>query len=282
MNRGIVILANNIADLDYIKLAAISATYAKKNLNVPVSLITDAQSLDTKKSSEKKYLESLFDKIILEDPLYSDNSRLLYIHGEKKQVEFLNNNRFRVFELSPYDRTLLIDSDFLIFSKKLNQFWDIDQSILIAPHMITLNGDKGGMLDAMISTQSIPLYWATTVMFTKNKEAESFFNLVDHVRLNYDYYSHMYQFSVRQYRNDISFSIAYHIMSGFVTETDYFLPPITTLSHFDEIYDIAEDGVKIFSADDEMLSKRKLVYLKNIDLHFMNKINLMNNQEKFL
>jgi hypothetical protein len=282
MNTGVIILANNSSKVNYLKLATISASCAKKNLKVPVSLITDNQTLDRITRKEKEYLNRLFDKIILEDLPPTDNLRRLNFDGVSETIDFLNSHRFRSFELSPYDRTLLIDSDFLIFSNNFTRYWDVDQSVMISPYMVNLDKDKGPIADTMVSPQSIPLYWATTVMFTKNEEAESFFNLVDHVRQNYQFYSQLYQFSVNQYRNDISFSIAYHIMRGFNSTPDYFLPPLMTFSQFDQFQEIQDNAVKIYVFNQLTNSHDRIVSLKNTDIHFMNKMHLIYKSESFL
>lgn len=283
MTNGVVIIANNSDDIDYIKMSLISAELAKKNLNVPVSLITDHDSVDAKSSLDKNRLYKVFDKIIIADKDQTENRRVINKKGKQQSVPFLNFNRNKVFELTPYDRTLLIDSDFLIFSNNLSKFWNIDQSVLISSSMIDINGNGGGILDAVVSPQSIPLFWATTVMFTKNAESESFFNLVEHVKQNYKFYSQLYQFDNRQYRNDISFSIAYHILRGFNSseKLDYFLPPIKTISDKDEIFFYHNNTMKLFLFNELTFNYDQLGLIKDTDIHFMNKFELIEKMEIF-
>jgi hypothetical protein len=282
MNNGIVIIANNSEEIDYVSMSYISAQLAKKNLKVPVSLITDPQSFELGIKTKLKQFENLFDKIIIEEKLISDNFRNINNKGNKKTVPFYNEGRSRIFDLTPYDRTLLIDSDFLIFSDNLAKYWNIDQSVLISPTMSTVDGDKGGVLDIVVSPQSIPLYWATTILFTKNEESEYYFNLIDHIRQNYNFYSQLYQFSSRQYRNDISFSISYHILRGFDQTDDYFLPPIKTLSDKDEIYSFSDDVLKIFLFDELSQEHNRMIKLRDTDIHFMNKLELLEKMDLFL
>lgn len=284
MNNGVVIIANNSDDIDYIKISTVSASLASKNLKVPVSLITDSESINSKTSIKKTMLEKIFDQIIIYESDESENYRKIYKQGKSMTVPFLNYNRNKVFDLTPYERTLLIDSDFLIFSRALNEYWNIDQSVLISSNMINLNGGAGGILDAWISPQSAPLFWATTVMFTKNQESENFFNLVEHVKQNYKFYSQLYQFNDQQYRNDISFSIAFHILRGFTISNnlDYFLPPIKIVSDKDEIYSYENNILKLFLNNVLNGNYDQMIKIESNDLHFMNKFELIDNTEMFL
>ena len=284
MNNGVVIIANNSSEIDYIKMSMVSASLAKKNLKAPVSLITDEISLNSKTSADEKNLRQIFDHIIIYENDRSKNYRTLNNKGKTNKVPFLNYNRNKIFDLTPYDRTLLIDSDFLIFSTALNEYWNVDQSVLISPCMVNLNGSAGGILDAWISPQSSPLFWATTVMFTKNKESENFFNLVEHVKQNYKFYSQLYRFSSQQYRNDISFSIAFHILRGFISDpqTDYFLPPVKTVSDKDEIYSYEDNMLKLFVYNELNGNYDQIIKIDGNDLHFMNKFELLDKMELFL
>lgn len=283
MNNGVIIIAHNSDDVDYVKMSLISAELAKKNLNVPVSLITDIETIETKTSVSRSLITNTFENVILTEKDHTDNKRVLFKKGKHHSVSFLNSNRNKVFDLTPYDRTLLIDSDFLIFSNELSKYWNIDQSFLISSRMTDLSGGKGGILDTVVAPQSIQLFWATTVMFTKNEESENFFNLVEHIKQNYTFYSQLYQFNVKQYRNDISFSIAYHILSGFTksADTDYFLPPIRTVSGKDEIFSYDTNALKLFLFNNLSQTHDKLISIKNVDIHFMNKFELLEKMELF-
>jgi hypothetical protein len=283
MNNGVLIIANNSDDIDYAKMSLISAELAKKNLNVPVSLITDNETINSKSSVDKDIFYKTFDRVILTEIDETDNRRSINHKGNRRSVPFLNFNRNKVLDHTPYDRTLLIDSDFLIFSDNLSKFWDIDQSVLISSSMVDIHGKKGGNLDAVVSPQSIPLFWATTVMFTKNEESKNFFDLVEHVKQNYKFYSQLYLFDSRQYRNDISFSIAYHILRGFNSKDnlDYFLPPIKTVNDKDEIFSYENNLLKLFLFNELSLNYDKIISIKNTDLHFMNKFELLENMDLF-
>ena len=53
-------------------------------------------------------------------------------------------------------------------------------------------------------------------IFKKSAFAEQFFKTVAHVRDNREFYQDVYKWPGNLYRNDYSFSVAAHMMSGFV------------------------------------------------------------------
>jgi hypothetical protein len=272
MNKGILIFAHNSREVDYILTAVVAATLAKKYLNVPVSLVTDETTLDWAKTSEiYSKVNATFDKIILVEKPMSDNVRVLNDGAlSSKLVPFVNANRADAYSLTPYDRTLLIDSDFLIFSNNLSNYWDIDSSLLISPAMNDIRGDRIGILDKWVSDEGIPLLWATTVMFTKNTESKLFFDLVSHIKQNYNTYSLIYRFNPKTFRNDIAFSIAKHMLDGFET-TSAGLPPILTSLDTDIVYSITPDSVKILVEDPKNQGSKTICNIVSRDIHIMNK-----------
>jgi hypothetical protein len=272
MNKGILIFAHNSREVDYILTAVVAATLAKKYLNVPVSLVTDETTLDWAKTSEiYSKVNATFDKIILVEKPMSDNVRVLNDGASSsKLVPFVNANRADAYSLTPYDRTLLIDSDFLIFSNNLSTYWDIDSSLLISPAMNDIRGDRIGILDKWVSDEGIPLLWATTVMFTKNTESKLFFDLVSHIKQNYNTYSLIYRFNPKTFRNDIAFSIAKHMLDGFETKSAG-LPPILTSLDTDIVHSVTCDSIKILVEDSKNQGSKTICNIAGRDIHIMNK-----------
>jgi len=272
MNKGILIFAHNSREVDYILTALVAAILAKKYLKVSISLVTDASTLDWAKTSNiYSKVEEIFNNIIIVDKPISDNTRILNDGSMwSKVIPFVNSNRADAYSLTPYDRTLLIDSDFLIFSDNLSNYWDVDSSVLISSAMNDIRGDRIGVLDKCVSDEGIPLLWATTVMFTKNNESKIFFELVNYVRQNYDTFSLIYRFNPKTFRNDIAFSIAKHMLDGFKT-TSVSLPPILTSLDTDIIHSITADTVKILIEDSTNQDSKIVSNIVGRDLHIMNK-----------
>jgi hypothetical protein len=284
MTRGVLIFAHNNRDVDYALMSIVSGQLAAKYLQVPVSLITDKFTIEWMKESKiYQKAEALFDNIIeIEKPI-TDNQRNLHDGIENKLVPFINSNRCSAYELTPYDRTLLIDSDFLIFSDTLSNYWDVDSDVLISAAINDIYDQKRvGYHDRYISDTGIHLYWATTVMFSKSEYSKTFFDLVDQIRENYEYYSDLFRFDNRQYRNDIAFSIAKHILDGYETDTTLTLPPILSILDKDVLLDVSTSGKLTMLISTNLDSNYIAAAATDLDIHIMNKQSLIRQADKLL
>jgi hypothetical protein len=282
MNCGVLIFAHNSRDVDYAILAIIAGGLAKKHLSVPVSLVTDQSTIEwLKKSDQFSTAEKVFENFILVDRPLTDNSRRLSDGENSKVVPFINSNRADAWELTPYDRTLLIDSDYLIFSDSLAEYWNSESSFMISSSMDDIRLDRKGVLDSWTSDEGVPLRWATTIMFTKNQESKLYFDLVKSIKNNYKTYAEIYRFDHRIYRNDIAFSISKHIIDGFETSSELNLPPILTAQDKDLIVDVNSTGPAILIYD-HVLENTLVTRFKNRDIHIMNKQAIVRSSKQFL
>lgn len=283
MNNGVLIFAHNNRQVDYSLLAVISGGLAKKNLNVPVSLVTDASTIEwmTEFGSLPKAKE-IFEHIIITDRPNTNNTRKLNDGNESLTVPFINANRNSAWDLTPYDRTLLIDSDFLIFSDTLSQFWNVEENLLIGHSMNDIGGDRTGYLDRYVSHTGVHMYWATTVMFSKNQETKIFFDLVSHVKNNYKFYSDLYRFNPLQFRNDIAFSVAKHILDGYENINSLSLPPVNTIIDKDILCKVS--GSKLTFLINDSLDQNKFISMSTTDrdVHVMNKQSIIRNSKQLL
>lgn len=278
MRKGVLLFAYNSRQVDYLRLAIIAGRLAKKNLSVPVSLITDGSTVSWAKESEiYGQLTDVFENVIIDEISHNDNYRVLYDGENKDKIPFKNSSRSKAWDLTPYDRTLLIDSDFLIFSDQLNNYWNVDQDFLISPAIADIN-DQSRMQhhDSYISDTGVKLLWATTIMFTKNKNAKMVFDFVKHIQENYSKYAEIYRYDDRVFRNDIAFSLAHHTFSGFVGSNDYFLPPVRSTIDRDILVD-ADNEKLTFLINRDMQNNYTAASIKNLDVHVMNKQSIIRN-----
>lgn len=221
MNKGVVIFGHNSTQLDYVKLANISAKLVKANLGVPVTLITDSTSLSNTTSA----LKNIDNVVVVEKPK-TNNTRMLL----GSVTEFINTNRYNAYSLTPYDRTLIIDSDLLILSNKLNAYWDVPEDFLITESMNVLGGDllPG---ERKLSPTTITMRWATAIMFSKTKKVETIFKTVEYIRDNWFYFVDLYNIPPCNFRNDYAFTIANHIVNGFVPADNFLPSPLFALEN---------------------------------------------------
>jgi hypothetical protein len=285
MTNGALIFAHNNREVDYALMSIISGGLAKKHLNIPVTLVTDKTTKAWMKESKIfDKAEEVFDQIIEVKKPESENNRRLYDGTDvNKVVPFANSNRCQAWELTPYDRTLLLDSDYLIFSDKLNEYWNMDEDILISEAINDVYDQKRlGYHDKYVSDTGVHLFWATTVMFTKNERSKSFFEMVNFVKENYHYYGDLFRFNTLQYRNDISFSVAKHILSGFETEKISNLPPVLTTLDKDILHAVNDQGKLTFLISPKLDNNYCAASFKNLDIHVMNKKSLIRHAESLM
>jgi len=284
MKNGALIFAHNSREVDYALHAVIAGGLVVKHLNVPVTLVTDKTTIKWMQTSNTySKAQAVFENIIQVEKPVTGNVRNLHDGMEKKTVPFVNSNRYSAWELTPYDRTLLIDSDFLIFSNRLSEYWQADGDILVSRAMNDIcDISRAGYHDRYVSDTGVHLLWATNVMFTKNERSRVFFNMVDYIRKNYQYYSDLFRFNARQYRNDISFSVAKHILDGFETDLVRTLPPVLTTMDKDVLHTVSDQGKLTFLISPKLDHNYCAVAVKDQDVHVMNKDSITRNAESLL
>lgn len=285
MKIGALLFAHNNRDVDYALMAVISGGLAKKHLNIPVSLVSDITTIEwMKQSGIYDKANEVFENIITVEKPVTGNTRKLHDGVENtKTVPFVNANRSSAWSVTPYDRTLLLDCDYFIFSDRLTEYFDVEEDILISSAINDIVGaERVGYHDRYISDTGVHLYWATTVIFTKNERSKSFFDMVTYVKDNYEYYADLFRFDARQYRNDISFSVAKHILGGFETDLEMSLPPVLTAIDKDILHSVDKDGKLTFLVSTHLNSNYCATAFKNQDIHIMNKQSVVRHASELL
>lgn len=283
MTQGILLYAHNNRTVDYALMAVIAGGLAKKNLQVPVSLITDVSTIAwMKESNIFNQAESMFDHIIVVDRPTTDNQRRLHDGQTGQMIPFINTNRSTAYDLTPYDRTLLIDSDFFILSNSLGEYWDVDADVMLGSAINDIYDEsRVGYLDRHVSDTGVKMYWATTVMFSKNANAKLFFDTVNYVKENYSQFADVFRFDPRQFRNDIAFSVAKHILDGYQQDDALSLPPVLSALDKDILHDV-NGNTLTFLVDYKLTNSYCAAAISNVDIHIMNKQSVIRNKQALL
>jgi hypothetical protein len=217
--RGYVIYAHNNANIDYSALAICNALLIKKHLKEnAVALITDS---DTANYMEHFYsgtmLRKAFDRIIMDDKPANNATRRFHDTRYTTFTDSYNNtNRPNVYELSPFEETILIDSDYLMLDNTMDLAWGNREDFMCNRKTIDLDHKINNFgFNNRFNEMSISLYWATAIYFRKNEKSKLIFDLMNFVKENYAYYQYLYRFSHSGYfRNDYALSIAIHMASN--------------------------------------------------------------------
>jgi len=251
------------SDYDYVKIANVSAALAQKWTGLPVTLITD----------EFGALQagSHFDNIIIQPSNGSNKRRTRTTHdGPAIVIDWKNLNRASVYDLSPYEQTILIDCDYLTFSDTLYELTWTNVEFTCHKEVYDITGQNCFYSDKRLSQYSIPMLWATVIYFTKCSFSKSVFDMMKLVQENYEYYAKVYGFRASPFRNDYALSIAYHAMSGY--GLDELIPyKLNTLSPMTDVIDFRgfETGQLLY----QYMNKGKLHtgMSEKVNLHVMNK-----------
>lgn len=252
MSKGVVIYAYN-STFDYVSAARFAATQVRKYLDLPVTVITDA------------HVEG-FDNVIIKalDGVTPRYRGFQNPDGTNTVTTWHNQNRSTVYELSPYDQTLLIDADYFMFNDTLSHIFDTYSEFACFDD---INNLASSNTRSMLSDISIPMQWATVMYFTRNKFAESIFSFIETIREHWDYYARLYSFSSGLFRNDYALSIALQTLSGYSTSNFNHLPgKLHSLYSNVDILEFRDNEEIIFEANGS-ISK-----IKGVNIHIMNKL----------
>ena len=226
MSKGILVFARNNAQIDYCKQAYFLALRVSKYLNLPTTIVTDSTAFLL---SEYPDAEEVFDNIISivwkdedikENTTFSkheDHKIRTFYDGTliEKKLQFKNETRTLAYELSPYQETLILDTDVVICNDTFKNCFSQPHNFLIYKDSYDLADINRSNVFDRISDTSVDFYWATCVYFKKTKENKIFFDLLQHIQENWTHYNNIFQINSPYYRNDYSFSIAIHIMNGY-------------------------------------------------------------------
>jgi hypothetical protein len=285
--KGILLFAHNNREIDYVNFACICARFAKHYLNVPVSLVTNKGSYAWLKSKYPE-LYDIFDQFIMTDGVNSyTNQKRSYFDGSQnfKASKFDNGYRTLSYMLSPYDKTLVIDTDLLIMNDKLKNIWDTDTDFMINDVHFDLSIDRNKDEFIKVSDYSIDFYWATAFYFKKTENTKIFFSLCRYILQNYDYYRYIYQIENSLVRNDYIFSIAIHILGGFGNKIKPMKLPCDiyyTLDK-DELIDVKGKNELLFLIQkSKKLGEYTVSKITDQNIHVMNKYSLNRLSEKLI
>lgn len=213
-SRGVLIFAFPSSHVDYVKIADQTSKLIAKNLQLPITLVTSLDSTPNFK----------YDQILRFDPKLGNVRRL---RGDQI-YEWKNYDRCRAYELSPYDETLLVDTDYCVLDQTLLKLFEqpFDYRLQYAMHTPkAVNTDEMGPV-------SLPMVWATVVLFRKTTRAKIFFDLIAKIQRNYGYYRALYNIREGNFRNDFAFSVANTVMNGHNLSPESFIPwPMLTIEN---------------------------------------------------
>ena len=188
---------------------------------------------------------------------------------------WLNAGRYRAWELSPYQETLVLDSDYVVASDQLLRLFETDHDVLVARNVYDpTNRDQFRHYQWIGPRMSLHHYWATVLFFRRGQLAKDFFDMVTMIRNNYRHYANIYRFPRSPFRNDFAVSIALNTLYGHVESAVPHMPwAMCNVATDVEVEEIAADNFELrYTVGND--KKPKHVRISQ-DFHCMNKDALM-------
>jgi len=245
MKKGVLLFCFDTPEVKYHRVLARCVSLIKKNLGLEITVITNIETfkqISPMGMINYRLLEPNRTNTLLGRPWY--------------QVE-----RHMAYELSPYDKTLVLDIDYFCYTNNLLQLMESDEDFLIhdkAYDVVTGNRGFEFTRDSVI-----PIVWATVIMFKKTQYSKRVFDTVGYVKQHWPYFCDLYRLKFKNYRNDYAFSIAINQVNG--NRMPNLLPTrIPHLSRDAKVVKFTENGL-IYRFNDTVGK------LENQDIHVLNK-----------
>lgn len=215
MSKGFVVLAQNTETVDYVKQAyalALSIKLTQKEIN-NISIITD----DPVPEEYKK----VFDNII--DIPWGDAS---------KESRFKVENRWKIYHASPYDETIVLDTDMLVLDD-LSSYWSTfkNYEIYYTGKVLDYRNKvvTSDYYRKAFTANDLPNLYAGLHYFKKSDFAKEFYNWIELITNNWElfYGKFVSEFYPDRLSMDVTAALAAKIMDVSDQVTNLKYDPVT-------------------------------------------------------
>lgn len=244
MRHGVLIYCFDTAQVAYHRLANRSMALVSKHLQLPITVVTNEHTLAA--WSNRPQAEYIL----------VDNA----MNNTKLGLPWHNLERCLAFDHTPYDRTIVIDADYLCFSDKLLRLCQSAQDFLIhdRAHDVSYRQSMAYERKSML-----PLVWATVLIFSKTARVRRIFDAVKMIRQNYNHFCNLYRIDYKYFRNDYAFAMALNQMNGY-HRYDTIPDSIATLPSDCAVLELTDNGMKYRHLN-------SINSLQGQDVHVLNK-----------
>lgn len=170
MSKGILVLAQNTPSTNYVIQACLLAMSLKiTNPDTDISVITDDKI-------DKKY-RKLFDKIIP-----------IPFHDDAKDSEWKIENRWKIYHASPYDQTIVMDTDMLVL-QDITSWWNFLEkyNLFFTNNVYSYRGDiiKNDYYRKTFTANNLPNIYVGFHYFKKTDFAKEFYSWMEIITQNW-------------------------------------------------------------------------------------------------
>ena len=200
-------------------MAVATAKRINHFLGLPVTLVTDNESLPEKQTYT-------FDQVVIA-PADTSNNR--------DNVVWLNKGRFRAYDFSPYDETVILDSD-MIFPTDISHWWDTlsTKDIWITDKPRTFRGEiiTSTEYRPAFVANGLPNVYTAFMYFKKCDLSYELFKLIEIIFNNWErfFYEFMDETRPKNLSGDVAYALAIKIL-GIESECFGNIDSIPTFVH---------------------------------------------------
>lgn len=259
MTTGAVIFAYDNESIDYLAMAAWSATNIRRHLGIPVAVVTDIENR----------CGDCFDQVILQPRRTDAGSRSFADSGV---VKWHNTNRMDAYKLTPWDSTLLLDADYVVASSSLSTLFDCDQDFLAHRQAFDVTGKNDFSGLNTFGDYRMPMSWATVIFFRRSTQSRLIFESMNMIRDHWRHYVNLYHAGNSVYRNDHALTIALGIANGHCLDYPSIPWDLATVMPEYQLSQAAPDHYRIDYVDSE--NRARWVDMQGQDFHAMGKRHL--------
>jgi hypothetical protein len=177
MSKGILVLAQNNSTVDYVEQACLLAMSLKvTNPNTDISIVTNDAVPDVYKH--------LFDKIIP-----------IPFNDDAASVDWKIENRWKLYHATPYDQTMVLDTDMLVL-QDIASWWKFleNYKLYFTSKVFTYRGEvvTSDYYRKAFTANNLPNLYSGLHYFEKSDLALEFYTWLELVMQNWELFYGMY------------------------------------------------------------------------------------------
>jgi|TARA_R110001606_G_scaffold15699_2_gene64037 hypothetical protein len=210
MSRGYIVIVQNNNQRDYLRLTyALALSMKATQRENAICVCVDEY---TRKQIEPKHV-SLFDHIV--DIPWED---------EAADVEWKINNKWKYIHMSPFDETIILDSD-MLFTESVDHWWDhlTRKDVWLCSNVRTFKQElvTSDFYRKKFTTCKLPNVYSNFSYFNKSAVSFEYFKMVEKIMQNWE--SYYDAFLDGEGQNWISADVAYALAVKLLAAENVFM-----------------------------------------------------------
>ncbi len=254
---GVLFFCFNNGLIDYTRLTRLATALVHENLKLPVCVITDENQ------------DFGADQVIRVSKPESATSR--YFGDYAETATWYNVGRESSLDLTPFRHTIVLDSDYLVFSNVLSRCVAMPLALSRSAYFLGPSSDSSM---SYMPLTNMPMYWATVMIFDScSWPAEAFFTGMKKIRKNWGHIASMSGIDPSLYRNDYVATMALSLIQENRWSREFDLPVDLVTAGFECVVNKVDKESRSIHLN--LLNSTKTITTKGVDVHVFNKKSLL-------